>query len=427
MDTRPVVTMKRELSYFTRRLCGDIKTAESRAHFRTYVQGQLSNLERKSVAPMALAAGVSPRTLQEFLEIHRWDPDQVRGRLQQVVRTDHGDAQAIGAIDETSYVKKGDHTAGVQPQYCGARGKTDNCVVTVHLGYVSGGFHALIDSDLFLPEHTWGTDRARCRAAGIPEEVGYRPKWRIGLDLLARSWAQGIRLAWLVADEDYGQCHWFRQEVAGYGISYIVEVPCSLKGWTKRPPTLQARIRERLASWAKPSRRVDGLWQRGGPSWETFHIKDTDKGAVVWEVRVSRFCPWEEGLPGLEQWVMIARQVLTGEVKYFLSNAPEDIPLTKVLEVAFSRHHIERLFEDAKGQVGLDHFEVRKYQPLMRHLVLSMVSLLFLVRQVPREEGKKIIVECASPPTGRRRAAGSRLDPAGATTKTPPTPHPDRL
>ncbi len=124
--------------------------------------------------------------------------------------------------------------------------------------------------------------------------------------------------------------------------------------------------------------------------------------------------------------MLVARQVLTGEVKYFLSNAPEDTPLTKVLEVAFSRHHIERLFEDAKGQVGLDHFEVRKYQPLMRHLVLSMVSLLFLVRQAPREGGNKITVECAPTPPRRRRAAGSRLDPAGATTKTPPAPHPDR-
>ena len=134
MDTAHVDSLKRQLSYFVRRLCGGIKTAESRKHFRTYVQGQLSNLERKSVAPIALAAGVSPRTLQEFLELHRWDPDQIRGRLQQVIMQDHADAHAIGAIDETSYAKKGDHTAGVQPQYCGATGKTDNGVVTVHLG-----------------------------------------------------------------------------------------------------------------------------------------------------------------------------------------------------------------------------------------------------------------------------------------------------
>jgi SRSO17 transposase len=345
---------------------------------------------------MALAAGVSPRTLQEFLEIHRWDPDQVRARLQAVVMQEHADAHAIGAIDETSYAKKGTHTAGVQPQYCGATGKTDNCVVTVHLGYVSQDFHALIDSDLFLPEHTWGADRDRCRAAGIPDEVGYRPKWRIGLDLLARSWAQGVRLEWLVADEDYGQGQRFRHEVASYGIWYVVEVPCSLKGWTHRPATVQARTRQRLASWAKPSRRVDQLWQRGGPSWEAFHVKDTDKGAVVWEVRRSRFYPWEEGLPGPEQWLLVARQVLTGEIKYFLSNAPQDTPVTQLIDVAFSRSHIERLFEDAKGQVGLDHFEVRKYQPLMRHLVLSMVSLLFLVRQALGKGGKKTPGVCIS-------------------------------
>ena len=415
MDTTPVGSMKRELAYFMRRLCGGIKTPESRKHFRTYVQGQLSNLERKSVAPIALAAGVSPRTLQEFLEIHRWDPDQIRGRLQQVIMQDHADVHAIGTIDETSYAKKGDHTAGVQPQHCGATGKTDNCVVTVHLGYVSAGFHALIDSDLFLPEHTWGQDRDRCRAAGIPDTVVYRPKWRISLDLLARSWAQGVRLEWLVADEDYGKGHLFRQEVANYGICYVVEVPCSLRGWTQRPPTLGAgqrtgssgRVptRERLASWAKPSRRVDHLWPRGGPSWETFHVKDTDKGAVVWEVRTSRFFPWEEGVPGPQQWLLVARQVLTGEVKYFLSNAPEDTPLAQVIQVAFSRSNIERLFEDAKGQVGLDHFEVRKYQPLMRHLVVSMVSLLFLTRQTPRSEGKKSLVECAPAPAGRCRAA----------------------
>jgi len=224
-----------------------------------------------------------------------------------------------------------------------------------------------------------------------------------------------VRFEYLVADEQYGKCHTFRHGVASYGVSYVVEVPCSLQGWTKRPPTFPAGERtcqkgriptkERLACWAAPSRRVDRLWKRGGPSWEAFHIKDTDKGPVVWQVRVSRFFPWEEGLPGPQQWLMVARHVVTGEVKYFLCNAPEDTPLEKLLHVAFCRAHIERLFEDAKGQVGLDHFEVRKYQPLMRHLVLSMVSLLFLARETDRPGGKKIIVEPAPYPAGRRRAA----------------------
>lgn len=408
MDTAEFKKVGHKLGQFLRRFRTSFRTAPSRQHFRTYIQGQLSDLERKTITPMAQQAGVPPRSLQEFVEIHCWDAAQMRGQVQTIVRKEHADENAIGVIDETSYAKKGDKTAGVERQYCGETGKTDNCVVTVHLGYVTNTFHALVDSDLFLPEETWAQDRVRCLEAGIPDEVIYRPKWRIGLDLLARSWEQGIRFRYLVADEEYGRSHLFRNEVATYGIDYVVEVPCSLQGWTKRPATLAAgkrtskkgRVptRERLASWAPRSRQVDQLWKRGGPSWQAFHIKDTDKGPVVWEVRLTRFFPWEEGLPGPEQWVIIARNVLTGEVKYFLSCAPKETATEELLHVAFSRAHIERLFEDAKGQVGLNQFEVRKYQPVMRHLVLSMVSLLFLVRETDQQEKKRIIVEPASAP-----------------------------
>ena len=154
----------------------------NRAHLRVYVQGQISDLDRKSVEPIALAAGVAPRTLQEFLGIHLWDHEAMRRRVQRLVMRDHADDNAIAIIDETSFVKQGDKTAGVQRQYCGTLGKKDNCVVTVHVGYAAGDFHALIDGDLFLPEASWDGDRARCREAGIPDEVRYRPKWQIALD-----------------------------------------------------------------------------------------------------------------------------------------------------------------------------------------------------------------------------------------------------
>ena len=415
MDTTVLKKLKHKLSHFLRRFYRGIKTAPSQRHFRTYVQGQLSDLERKNVASIALHSGVAPRSLQEFLEIHRWDHDGMRTRVQEVVWQEHADAHAIGMIDETSDAKKGDKTAGVARQYCGATGKIDNCVVTVHLGYVTQDFHTLVDSDLFLPEQTWAQDGERRREAGIPQEVVYRPKWRIGLDLLSRSWAQGIRFRYLVADEEYGKSHLFRNEVATYGISYVVEVPCTMQGWTKRPAVLlpsqasspkgRPRTKARLAPWAPPSRRVDRLWKRGGPSWEAFHIKNTEKGPVVWEVRMSRFFPWEKGLPGPQQWLIIARHVLTGEVNYFLSNAPQETPREELLHVAFSRAYLERLFEDAKGQVGWDQSEVRKYQPLMRHLLLSMVSLLFLMRETDRPGEKKLTVERAPPPSSPGRAA----------------------
>jgi len=437
MEIATVKPLKRQLATFLRRFDPTIPTAPSRRHFRTYIHGQLSNLERKSIVPMAQAAGIPPRSLQEFVEIHRWEPAQVRTRLQEIVQTEHSALQAMGLIDETSYAKKGDHTAGVQPQYCGATGKTDNCVVTVHLGYATETFHCLLDSDLFLPEETWGQDRERCRQAGIPDEVGYRPKTRIALDLLQRTWQQGVRFRYLLADEEYGRDHTFRQEVASYdGLYYMVETPRSLSGWTKRPPVRapnpeaaasgRPRTRPRLAAWAPSPRRVDRLWARGGPSWETFHVKETEKGPVVWEVRLSRFYPWEEGLPGDEQWLLIAHNVLTEEIKYFLSNAPKQTPVVELVHVAFSRYHIERVFEDAKGQVGLDHFEVRHYQPLMRHLVLSMVSLLFLMRERPPVK-KKRRVECTSGAASRRRVAGTRPDPGGTRAETAGAPPADRV
>ena len=131
-----------------------IKTAPSRCHLRTYIGGQISDLPRKSVEPIALEAGIAPRSLQEFLGIHRWDEEAVRYRVQKLVNRDHADENAIAVVDETGFAKKGDKTPGVQRQYCGATGKIDNCVVTVHLGYIAGEFHALIDSDLFLPEES---------------------------------------------------------------------------------------------------------------------------------------------------------------------------------------------------------------------------------------------------------------------------------
>ena len=163
----------------------------------------MSSLQDKSVEPIALKAGVTPRTLQEFLSQLKWDQDKLRDRLQDIVRTEHAGRHAIGIFDETSYVKKGDKTPGVKRQWCGAVGKEENCMVTVHLGYACGEFHCLLDGELFLPED-WSADRQRCREAGIPEAISYRPKWQIALELLDRAVGRGIHFEWLTFDEGYG-------------------------------------------------------------------------------------------------------------------------------------------------------------------------------------------------------------------------------
>ena len=405
MDVAPLRALLPELDVFVSRFDDCIKTVPSRRHFGTYVGGQVGPLKRKNTAAIALEAGVPPRSLQEFLAIHRWGDEAVRDRVQDIVAAGHADPNAIAVIDETSFAKKGKKTAGVQRQYCGATGKVDNCVVSVHLGYVAGNFHALLDADLFVPK-AWLADRERCEEAGIPEEVVYRPKWRIALDLLDHAVARGVLLRYVTADELYGRCGTFRSEVDELGLVYVVEVPCSLSGWTKRPRVVvpaertaragRPPTKPRLAPTARRPRRVDRLWKRGGPPWKAFHVKNTQKGPVVWEARVTRFFPrTDDGLPGDEVWLVVARHVLTGEVKYFLSNAPKDTPAEVLLRVAFDRDHVEKLFEESKGEVGLDHFEARGYWAVRRHLVLSMVSLLFLAEQTERLRGGKSVVEPA--------------------------------
>ena len=434
MDVRDMKAMRESLDVFVAQFDDCVKMRPSRRHLRTYVAGQVGGLESKSVEPMALGAGVSPRALQKFLSEYRWDEDAMLQRLRELVMRDHAspDAEASGqtpapvvasgqtpapvvaVIDDTSFPKKGDKTAGVQRQYCGASGKIDNCVVAVHLGYVADGFRVLVDCDLFLPEASWSKDRKRCREAGIPDDMSHRPKWQIALSLLERSMAGGMRFAALTADEAYGQVSAFRKGVAALGLTSVVEVPCKTSGWTVCPPLEKAdaepgrgrpRTRDRLAVGANKARRVDRLWGCGGPSWQAYHVKDTEKGPVVWEARAVRFLPWEDGLPGEECWLVVARNVLEKETKYFLSNASKDTPVEKMLGIAFSRAHIERCFEDAKGEVGMDHFEVRTYLALKRHLILSMVSLLFLTQQSERLRGKKSVLEPVSGAADSRGAA----------------------
>lgn len=306
MDLEELRQLRPALYEYVAQFDDCVKGNPNRQHLRTYLEGQLGPLPRKSVEPIALEAGVPPRTLQEFLAILDWEERQVARRYRELVRLNHGHRNAIAIMDGTGFPKKGDKTPGVARQYCGATGKIDNCVVTVHLGYVAGDFHTLLDTELFLPEE-WATDRERCRQAGIPDEVIYRPKWQIGLELLQRSLDEGIHFRWLTADEEYGRVSIFRQTVAQRGLLYMVEIPRNLTGWIKRPKIEKAGTVARSGYTLSQDRVAPGqpeaqpVWQIGNSAhlpWELYRVKDTEKGPCVWRVRQTRFFPHEEGLPG---------------------------------------------------------------------------------------------------------------------------------
>ncbi len=380
-------------------------TRNTRAHFRTYVQGQLGPLERKSVEPIADAAGVSSRNLQEFLSLLTWDEDGVRDAIQKRVARDHRGTENIGLIDETSFAKKGSETACVQRQYCGATGKVDNCVVSVHLGFAADEFHTLLDSTLYLPQ-SWAKDGKRRTKVGIPKNLVYKPLHEIALDQIERARGNEVPLDWVVADERYGEVPEFLETLEGWGLLYALEVPSGMTGWTQRPPRGEG---DRVAATAPAARSIREIVEHGHAVRKApavaFRVKDTLKGPEVWEVKEVEFFQHRSGRCSPPLRLLVARNVLDDTRKTFVSSAPRRVPLATLLRVAFSRWRIERCFEDGKGEVGFDHFEVRRYGSIRRHLTVSMVSHLFLAEEADRRRGGKPGHDGVPGQTGRRHAA----------------------
>ena len=401
MTTDQILSLAPALDDFLGEFTDCFGRSEPREHLDHYVRGQLSNLQRKSVEPIALFNNIAPRTLQEFLNSDVWDHPLARDRVQQIVARDHEDAKAIGIIDDTGHPKSGKMTPGVQRQYCGRLGKTANCVVTVQLAFSSYDtrFRTMLDTELFLPE-SWSNDRERCRNAGIPDNINYRPKHHIALELLDRAEANGVHLEWLTADIWYSEKPDFLAGLEQRQRRYVVEIPRNLQGWLYNPgdePRHRARGVEELCQHAK---------QMTGQEWTPFHIKDTDKGPVVWKVKSAPFwlCRGGKVLSGY-QLIWAYNPLHPEEEKWFLVWDPLEDKLETWLHVGFARWPVERILQDNKSELGLSHFEVRKYQAVMRHLYITMVSHLFLARQTERLRGEKSGAH-AQPGTRRRQRAG---------------------
>jgi SRSO17 transposase len=429
MDIPRLRKLKPALKKFLDRFEDCFPRKDTRAHLPVYISGQLSDLPEKSVEPIALNAGVPVRTLQEFLSQHAWDHDLARDRLQAIVRDEQAGPHPVGIFDETSDVKKGDKTPGVQRQWCGAAGKTENCIVTVHLAYARDGFHCLLDGELFLPEG-WSKDRDRCREAGIPDDVVYRPKWEIALELYDRAVANGLHFDWLTFDEGYGGKPELLRELSARSQRFVAEVPRNFMGWLKAPRVVdrpyhkhgrgRGRKVPRLASGSPPSCRVDAMLDRGGfrdQPWVKWRVKDGHKGPMVWEVKHLRFHPvGADGLPGEPLHLIVARDVLNpAELKFFVSNAPAGTSVQVLLLVAFSRWRVERCFEDQKSEIGLDQYEGRRYRGLKRHLIISCISYLFLSRMRQEFGGGKSGPDGVPGPHG-----GGGLDPVLVVGPEPP-------
>jgi SRSO17 transposase len=368
--------------------CGYTQTF---AHLHTYCKGLLSDLKRKSVEPMARACGCAVRTLQEFLRDSLWQFPQVREQLQRHVAAylpglPDDDLGTVGLIDETSALKSGTKTPGVQRQYLGCVGKIANGIVTVHLGVCKGRYKTLLDSELFLSAE-WAADADRRQEAGIPKDLVYRPKWQIALEEVDRALQHQVQLDWLTFDEEYGKAPEFVCGLDQRKLLFVGEVPKILSclaaaGSASRPaagvkgrPAAEV-VRQSPGFLKQPWRKVKLSQQTGGQQvWEV-------KAAQVWQVQDKK---WS----ARTYWLIWAKNVATGEEKYFLSNAPANAKLERLVRVAFRRWNVEHGFRVAKGEIGLMHYEGRSYTSLLRHQTLCLLMLTFVAEHTERLRGEK--------------------------------------
>lgn len=422
MTEQQLSDLEPALATFLQRFIPCCRYSPTFAHLGTYVRGLLSDLPRKSVEPMALKAGTPVRSLQEFLKDHVWDFSQLRDQLTAFALEQLPgavDPQGLGTVailDETSALKKGTHTPGVQRQYLGCVGKVANGIVTVHLALAKGRFKTLIDSDLFLPE-SWSDDRQRCRDAGIPDELVHRPKWQIGLEQIDRATNNGVVLDWLCFDEEYGKSPAFIRGLDERGLHFVGEVPrtlsCLVVNRQGVRPTAQTRTRT-------AEEVVAAMRQFRDQPWTVVRLSRQTQADQIWRVKAARV--WLHGGGGWlagTYWLIWASNDETGEEKFFISNASAEASVDTLVRVAFMRWNVEHCFRVAKSELGFTHFEGRNYEALMRHMSLCLVALGFVAVTAESMRGEKYGGDDGTGVPSHRSGGGAMV---GGETRQQPLP-----
>src|SRR5918997_1334980 len=326
--------------------------AEPRRRALAYLRGLLAPVERKNGWQLAEAAGdATPDGVQDFLSRMRWDADAVRDDLRAYVVEHLGDPDAVLVLDETGFLKKGGKSAGVQRPYSGTAGRIENCQVGVFLGYAGRHGRALIDRALYLPAR-WTRDAARCAAAGIPDDAALTTKPQLGLAMLDRALEAGVPFAWVAGDSVYGADHRIRRRLEARQRGYVLAVTSGqrlgfvpVEDWLAKVPP-------------------DG--------WSRLSAGDGAKGPRLYD---WPYLPYRGDAPGWRMGLLIRRgPAKPDELAFYLTHAPEGTTLARPVRVAGTRWTIENCFEAAKGEVGLDEYEVRSWVGWHRHTTLAMLA-----------------------------------------------------
>lgn len=351
--------------------------SESREWAQRYLHGLLSPLPRKSVEPIVIAQlgadEKAVRGMQQFLTDSTWDDAAILRRHWQEVAQDLDDEEGMLIADGSDFAKKGQHSVGVQRQYCGELGKIANCQAGVFLAYASPQGATLLDRRLYLPEAWLGDPAfAERRAKGrIPEDVTFQTKNELTLAMVKSVVESGaLRCRWFLADEAFGRDTVLLDAVDALALWYMVEVPLDTRIW--------------LADASEATTPQAMFPTLDGRSWSRYELGDGTKGPRIAEVHLRRVRAQREGGAGPEVWLLLRLDPESGEQKAFLSNAPATLSSSRLVTVSGLRWPVEHIFEVAKQELGMGDYEVRSWPGWHHHMTLVTLAHFFLVRMQVR-------------------------------------------
>ncbi|GHB86639.1 transposase [Streptomyces cirratus] len=364
IDDHADAVWERQLEDLFLRIGHRFGRADLRRRARDYIRGLLAPVGRKNGWQLAEFAGHrTPDGLQRLLNRANWNADEVRNDLQSYVAEHLGEDDGVLVIDDTGFVKKGATSAGVQRQYSGTAGRTENCQIGVFAAYASATGRALVDRELYLPK-SWTDDRDRCRAAKVPDERGFATKGELARRLVLRALASELPIAWVTADAAYGQEGRFRRLLEQSGLGYVLAVPKSQQVFGPR---------------------IDHLFgQAPDEAWEPISCGQGAKGPRLYhwaalELPTVTEFDYQGQAPVRRRWALARRSIRKPEkIAYFLAYSPLDTPVKDLVRVAGMRWQIEECFQAAKNECGLDQYEVRRYTAWYRHITLTMLAHSYL-------------------------------------------------
>ena len=358
-----------------------------REHSKNYLQALLvQSQERRNAENLSETVPASARAMQRFLTEARWDDDVVMGRLQEYLGPKLAHSQAVWVFDGSDFPKQGVKSVGVVRQYCGALGKIANCQAGVFLAHVGPQGRALVDKRLYLPEERT-SDAERGAAGGVPEDHRrYRSKTELGLDMLAQAQARGhLSAQWVAGDSAFGMSPSFRDGLAEQGMWYVLDVRPDMTVWPLEPawsnPPYQGFGRPRKPQLQRGQRRTFEERSLSLPEeeWREVTVAEGTQGPRTYRFNAQRVRVTRNRKPGEEAWAAYRQNLDGSELRYYLSNAPEDTPLETLAYVGGSRWRIETEFETEKSDVGLDEYETRSWTGWHHHIALCLLGGAFLM------------------------------------------------